>query len=267
MELNKLYTGECSNLMSKYMSDNFVDLTVTSPPYSDLRDYQGYEFDFPKIAKELFRVTKKGGVLVWVVGDKTINGSETGESFRQALYFKDIGFKLHDTMIYEKSAFSNPSRNRYHQVFEYMFVFCKGKLKTFNPIKDKKNKYAGTARWGKNTKRQKDGTLKDGGNSGIYGEWGMRYNVWRYSVGGNVSSPDKIAFKHSAIFPEKLAEDHILSWSNEGDIIFDPMVGSGTTVKMAVANNRQYIGIDISEEYCKIARERVKEAESKRKLF
>ncbi len=253
MKTNCFYIGEGSRVLQECIDDKSIDLTITSPPYDQLRLYNGEAFTwdiFCSLAKELYRVTKPGGVVVWVVGDQTKDGSETLSSFKQAMYFKEeCGFKIHDTMIYNKTGFSNPSNNRYHQVFEYMFVLVKGKLKTFNPIKDRKNKYAGQSRWGKNMQRQVDGSLKEVKQTDPYGEYGMRFNVWIISAGGNVSTSDKIAFNHSAIFPESLANDHILSWSNEGDVVLDPMVGSGTTAKMAVLNNRQWIGIDRVESY------------------
>jgi len=247
--LNSIVCGNCVDVMKK-IPDETVDLVVTSPPYDNLRTYNGYSFDFENIAQQLLRVLKPGGVVVWVVGDGTEKGSETGTSFRQALHFKDIGFNLHDTMIYQKHNFSNPSRTRYHQIFEYMFILSKGKPKTFNPIKDRKNVYGGkVGSWGKNTVRQPDGSFKENKRK-TNSEYGMRYNIWR------IITHNKKA-KHPAMFPESLAEDHILSWSNEGDVVLDPMVGSGTTCKMAAKNNRAYIGIDISEEYCELARERI----------
>ena len=248
-------------------ADEVIDLVVTSPPYDNLRYYSTknkkeleniWNFEkFKIVAKELYRIMAKGGVLVWVVGDATINGSETGSSFRQALYFKDeCGFKLHDTMIYLKHNFSNPSSNRYHQVFEYMFVFVKDKLKTFNPIKDRKNKWAGQSCWGRNTIRTRNGELKEV-KKRIISEYGMRYNVWRYNIGYGFGQKDRIAYNHPATFPEQLAYDHIISWSNEGDIVLDPLCGSGTTLKMAEKLNRKWIGIEINPEYCEIAKQRV----------
>lgn len=252
MEINKIYCENCLDTMAR-MPDNFLDLTVTSPPYDNLRTYNGYEFDFESIAKELYRTTKEGGVVVWVVGDATIKGSETGTSFKQALYFKEIGFNLHDTMIYTKNGFSSPSSNRYHQTFEYMFVFSKGRPKTFNAIRDKKNTQSisrGT------TKRKQDGTTEKRPII-IQDEFGQRYNVWKYETGYMKTTTDKYAFDHPAMFPEKLAEDHIISWSNEGDTVYDPFMGSGTTAKMSLKNKRNYIGSEISEEYVKIAEERI----------
>ena len=257
-----LWQGDCLELM-KNIPDGSVDLTVTSPPYDNLRTYSGnitqWNFEkFKEIAKELYRVAADGGVVVWIVGDATINGSETGTSFKQALFFKEIGFNLHDTMIYEKPPRGAVGNNRgYWQSFEYMFVFSKGKPRTINLIKDRKNSEARSG--DKGTKRLQDGTLKRISRSG-YGEFGRRTNIWRYGIGKGQSTKDDVAFKHPAIFPEKLANDHIVSWSNEGDTILDPFMGSGTTGKMAVLNNRHFIGIELDEGYFNIAKERIEKA-------
>ena len=245
-ELGKLYQGDCLEVMDELIREGVkVDLTVTSPPYDNLRTYgetlAWNETIWKGVIERLYKITKEGGVVVWVVGDATVKGSETGTSFKQALYFKECGFNLHDTMIYSKTGMKNPSNNRYHQTFEYMFIFSKGKLKTFNPIKDRKNKYVGIY----------------GGEHSLRKEYGMRFNVWKYANGGNNSSKDKIAFSHPAVFPEQLANDHILSWSNENDIVFDPFMGSGTTGKMALLNNREFIGIEKVDEYFEIAKERI----------
>lgn len=259
LELNKVHLGSNVELM-KNIDDNMIDLTVTSPPYDDLRNYNGYSFDFENVAKELYRITKPGGIVVWVVGDSVNKGSESGTSFRQALYFKEIGFNLHDTMIYEKNTSSFPARrngNRYTQIFEYMFVFSKGKPKTANLICDKENKWAGSVNWGKNTQRGKDNDLKETSKIKEVPKYSPRNNIWRYVVGGGFASKDKIAYQHPAIFPEELAKDHILSWSNEGDIVFDPFMGSGTTAKMAMLNNRKWLGCEISQEYINITNERI----------
>lgn len=238
---------ECCDCVEgmKSLPDGCIDLTVTSPPYDNLRTYNGYSFDFESVARELYRVTKNGGVVVWVVGDQTVKGSETGTSFKQALFFMETGFNLHDTMIYQKSGVSYPDSTRYHQQFEYMFVFSKGKPKAINLIADRKNKYTGTV-----------GGNKRGGLC-KRGEYGRRFNVWYYPNGKHNTTKDLDAFKHPAVFPEQLAYDHIVSWSNEGDIVLDPFIGSGTTAKMAYKAGRHYIGFDISEEYCDISRARI----------
>lgn len=259
MELNYIYQGDSLEVLKSFPAAS-IDLIVTSPPYDNLRDYKGYDFNFEGLAGELWRIVKEGGVIVWVVGDATIEGSETGSSFRQALYFKDLGFRLHDTMIYEKTAAypASDKSNRYSQTFEYMFVFSKGAPKTTNLIRDRQNKWGGMTSFGTQSERLADGTLKK--RDKIYvAEIGIRFNIWNYATGKGQSTLDEIAFNHPAIFPEKLAADHIKSWSNEGDVVLDPMCGSGTTCKMAQKLNRKFIGIDISEDYCRIARERTKQ--------
>ena len=260
MEINKIYNEDCLTTMAN-MSNNFIDLVVTSPPYDSLRLYNDYSFDFENIAKELYRIIKTGGIVVWVVNDSTIDGSESGTSFRQALYFKEIGFRLHDTMIYEKNGPSFPARkdsNRYSQIFEYMFIFSKGKPKNVNLICDKPNRWTGTTHFGeKGSYRGKDDVLKERCIKPI-SDFSPRYNIWKYNRGYGYSTKDEIAFQHPAIFPDELAEDHIISWSNQNDLVYDPFTGSGTTLKMAILNSRNFIGSEISEEYCKIAEERIK---------
>jgi site-specific DNA-methyltransferase (adenine-specific) len=252
--INKIHNENCLETMLK-MPDNFIDLTVTSPPYDGLRTYKGYSFDFESIAKELYRVTKNGGVVVWVVNDSTKNGSESGTSFKQALFFKDCGFNLHDTMIY-KSEKPPLTHNRYEQKFEYMFVLSKGKPKSFNPILEPST-YAGQDKKSR-TLRQDSDNLSNRSGKGKVADFKMKGNVWEYSTGGGKSTKDAIAFKHPAIFPEKLAEDHIISWSNENEIVYDCFGGSGTTAKMSIINNRKWIVSETSSEYCEIIKERVK---------
>lgn len=249
MSEQKIIQGDCSEVM-KTFEDSCIDLTVTSPPYDNLRDYEGFSFDFEGIARELFRVTKDGGVVVWVVADATVDGSETGTSFKQALFFKEIGFNIHDTMIWIKGQLPFPSSNRYHQAFEYMFVFSKGTPKTFRPILDRRNSSFG--RSSIVNSRKKDGSIERGEEAVTIREFCERFNYWEMfnqTRGGEN--------EHPAIFPEKLAADHIISWSKEGDLILDPFNGSGTTTKMAKHLNRQFIGIDISEKYCEIAKSRL----------
>jgi len=268
MEINKIYNENCLDTMAR-MPNNFIDLTVTSPPYDNLRTYNDKidktwnEDVWQLIIKELFRITKEGGVVVWVVGDATINGSETGTSFKQALFFMQCGFRLHDTMIYLKDKSVFPEKIRYGQIFEYMFVFSKYKPKTHNLIKDRKNKYL---KVNSGTERLKNGeTLRQ--NSINLKEYGNRDNVWLYSTGYQKSAKDFIAYEHPAIMPEKLAADHIASWSNKGDLIYDPFMGSGTTAKMAYLQNRNYIGSEISSEYIKIAEKRLKPYLTQTRLF
>jgi len=255
IELNTCYNENCLDTMAK-MPDCFVDLTVTSPPYDDLRKYKGFSFDFESVSKELYRVTKKGGTVVWVVGDKTIKGCETGTSFRQALGFMDAGFNLSDTMIFEKT---NPlptdKKYRYYQCFEYMFVLTKGKAKTFNPQTEPTvgtgKKYKSS--WGRD---ETDKMIISTGKERVVSDKKCRRNIFRYGISLNVATKDKFAFKHPAIFPEKLAEDHIISWSNEGDLVYDCFAGSGTTAKMSIINKRNWIASEMSKDYCEIIAER-----------
>lgn len=233
----------------KQLDDNSIDLVVTSPPYDNLRKYNGFTWDFESTAKELYRVTKQGGVVVWIVGDATIKGSETGTAFKQALFFKECGFNLHDTMIWQKT---NPmpkvKTKRYFDVFEYMFIFSKGQPKTFNPIqvecKCGGKIYNSTCKnmGGENGRIKKNFVLNKTRN---------KNNIWEIAIAQNKTA-------HPAVFPEQLANDHIISWSNEGDVVCDPFMGSGTTAKMAKLNGRNFIGFEISKEYCDIAEERLK---------
>lgn len=251
IELNTILNYNCVEGMSK-MDDEFVDLVVTSPPYDDLRDYKGYNFNCSDIAKGLYRVMKTGGIVVWVVADRTIKGNRTLTSFKHALTFQEVGFNVHDVMIYKKKNTPFMRSNAYTNCFEYMFVFSKGKPKTFNPIK------VPTVRNG--YEKMPVNKKADGINNKVLGKLNKektRNNIWEYAVGLGGSTSDKIAFKHTAIFPEKLAQEHILSWSNENDIVFDPMCGSGTVCKMAMLNERNYIGMDISKEYVELAKKRI----------
>jgi DNA modification methylase len=265
--LNKISCGNSVDLM-KLIPDNSIDLTITSPPYDNLRTYKDkikdgvvfdeyFSFPFVDMSKELFRITKDGGIVVWVVNDQIINGGESGTSFRQALKFQEIGFKIYDTMIYHKNGAPFPETGRYSQVFEYMFVFLKGKKpNTVNIIKDKENKWAGVSNFGKRSARTKEGEIKKMENFTV-SKFGSRYNVWYINNGAGWTTKDKYAYDHPAMFPESLAEDHILSWSKEGDVVFDPMCGSGTTPKMAKLNNRNFIGFDINQEYVNISNKRI----------
>jgi len=254
--LNQILCGDCSVLMKRIPNDS-VDLILTSPPYDDLRNYKGYCFDFHAVSCEILRIIKPTGVVVWVIGDRVVKGNRTLTSFKQALAFQDIGFKMHDVMIYRKRNTPFMRSNAYTPCYEFMFVLTKDSVGTFNPLMTASKRH-GREKLTVNKKA-------DGINKKVYGELKdekVLTNVWEYAVGLGGSTRDRIAFKHPAIFPEKLAEDHILSWTNENDIVLDPMCGSGTSCKMAKLSKRNFIGMDISEEYCRIAQERVSEKES-----
>lgn len=265
LPIDRIICGDCLEIMSDW-PDNSVDLTVTSPPYDNLRDYEGYTFEFEKIARQLYRITKQGGVVVWVIGDATINGSETGTSFKQALYFKEIGFNLHDTMIYQRQG-RFPDKKRYSADFEYMFILSKGELSIANLINDKINIEAGKRVHGRQRRKNGDMEKLSGMKRGaVYNQFGVRSNVWTLKAGFGISTKDAV-WEHPAVFPEALARDHIKSWSNLGMIVLDPMCGSGTTCKMAMLLDRHYIGIDISEKYCELARNRIKQAQAQQRMF
>lgn len=255
---SEAYCGECSEMM-KSLPDNSIDLTVTSPPYDDLRTYKGYVFNWENVIKELYRVMCRGGVVVWIVNDGTENGSETGTSFKQALYAKECGFNLHDTMIWKKECSPFPERNRYYQNFEYMFVWSKGKPKTFNPIKDRKNIKANINPH--STFRDKTGKTKKPKHQIIINEYGSRFNVWE------VSTEKANKSDHPAVFPIKLVKDHIITWSNEGDTVLDPFLGSGTTRIAAHDLNRNFIGYEISREYFDKQEERYKNHAAQMTLY
>lgn len=252
LPLNEIICGDAVEIMQAMPPDS-VNLVVTSPPYDELRNYNGYRFNFEGIARGLFRVIKKGGVLVWVVGDKINKGNKSFTSFKQALFFQSLGFNAHDVMIYRKKNTPFMRSNAYTNCYEFMFIFTKGSPKTFNPLKTK------TVRQGQ--EMLPFNKKADGINKKIRAELKTEKtltNIWEYAVGLGGSTNDKIAFQHTAIFPEKLAEDHILSWTKKGDVVFDPMCGSGTTCKMAAINKRHYVGCDISKEYVELTKKRLK---------
>lgn len=263
----QLIHGDCLEKM-KDIPDGSIDLTVTSPPYDNLRTYNGMptwgEHIWKPCIEQLYRITKQGGVVVWVVGDATIKGSETGTSFKQALFAKDCGFNLHDTMIYHKNCLPK-NHNRYEQDFEYMFVLTKGQPTTFNPIRvpcsfpEKE-----TARQNSFFSQTKEicRSARSGKKRKPVGLDKIKGNIWRINAGAGHSTLDKEAFLHPAIFPEQLANDHILSWSNRGDTVFDPFMGSGTTGKMAILNNRNFIGIELDEAYFEIAKKRIERSDT-----
>jgi site-specific DNA-methyltransferase (adenine-specific) len=264
-----LLHGDCLVEMSK-IPDGSVDMILTSPPYDNLRTYNNsseWNFNvFKESASAFYRVLKQGGVIVWVVNDATIEKSETGTSFKQALYFKELGFNIHDTMIYAKHTCPFPSKVRYNQSFEYMFVLSKGVPKTINLLKDRPNKTAGRdLRNRLGTRRQKDGSLSqipDHRRNKTIKEFGVRENIWVYMTGIGMHE-SRVAHEHPATFPLKLAQDHILSWSNIDDVILDPFLGSGTTGVACVNTGRKFIGIEMDAKYFEIAKQRIVELTKK----
>lgn len=260
LPINEIVCGDNVAVMETFPNDS-IDLVVTSPPYDDLRTYGGHSWDFEGVAQQLWRIVKLGGVVVWITNDKTENGGESLCSFRQALAFDEIGFSV-ETMIYGKNGSPDPNQDnhRYLQSFEYMFCLVKGqKSATFNPITSQ-NIWAGSKR-APSAKMQRNGVARTYGKSasGKTHEKSKLPNIWVYPTGWNLTSKDASAFQHPAPFPEQLAHDHIISWSNENDIVLDPFNGSGTTTKMARLAGRRFIGIEVNPDYCEIAQKRLSE--------
>lgn len=260
--VGKILCGDNVEFM-QCLPQDCIDLVVTSPPYDNLRDYENsliWSFDkFKDVATELYRIMKPGGVVVWVIGDKTQKGNKSLTSFRQALFFQELGFNMYDIIIYEKAGTSPPHPNRYFNAYEYMFILSKGKIGTVNLLRDKKNTWGGHETYSEVTRREKDGTLTKKEKK-VINEFGVRTNIWRYVNGKGHAATEKVAHEHPAIFPEKLVEDNILSWSNAGDIVLDIFGGSGTTIKMAEKLNRRWMYVDKVREYCDIAVKRMSQA-------
>ncbi len=270
MQFGTIYPENCIETL-KRMDDELIDMTITSPPYDDLREYKGFVLPINEIARLLFEKTKPGGVVIWVVGDRTLNGNESLSSFRQAITFQESGFNVHDTMIYAKNnPIPSDCGKRYRQCFEYMFCFSKGQPKTFNPItqlikQEKAFKSFRITKVGRNDLAHDHVAPKERklDNIFFYDECNcekvLDYSeseIFYYNVGTS-SSRDKVAFNHPAIFPEKLVEDQISTWTNKGDLVYDCFMGSGTTAKVAHLLERRWIGSEVSSEYVDIATQRI----------
>jgi len=265
LELEKIYEENCLTTIER-MSDDWLDMTITSPPYDDLRDYNGYHFPVEDIAAGLFAKTRPGGVVIWVVGDRTLNGSETLTSFQHAITFRDAGFNVHDTMIYRKN---NPipqdCGKRYRQTFEYMFCFAKGSPNTFNPIMEPTKSAGQKIKAFRITGKGRGNVPDEDIGREVKAERKVS-NIFGYNVGTS-SSKDKIAFGHPAIFPEQLVDDQVRTWTNPGDLVYDCFMGSGTTAKVAHLLKRRWIGSEVSAEYVAIARERLAAYTEDEKFF
>lgn len=256
--MSNLLTLICGDALTELrkLRGESIHCCVTSPPYDNLRTYDGFSWDFEGTARELFRVMCAGGIVCWNVGDSVVDGSETLTSAKQKIFFREeCGFRIHDTMIYEKSNFAFPSSVRYHQTFEYVFILSNGKPRCFNPIKDKPNRHAGQMVFGRNTHRQRDGSFIEG-RQRVYNNLGMRGNVWRGNTAGQENPGDSNSFQHPALMPEWLAHDLILSWSNVGDTILDPFAGSGTTGQVALELGRKAVVIELNTKHCSLIRDR-----------
>lgn len=253
LPLDTIIHGDCVDVMQSFPDDS-IDLCITSPPYDDLRQYNGFRFDIDAVTPELYRIMKSGGVVVWIVADGTHKRARTGTSIRHKISFMNAGFAVHDWMIYHKIGIRYPDSSRYYSGFEFMPVFSKGFPKTINQIRDRENKSAGERKT--YSRREKNGSITETG-SVVMNQFGVRTNVWSYSSGSLTSAPDKLAFRHPALMPLALAEDHVVSWSKRGETVLDICCGSGQVPIAATIRDRRYIGIDCSREYVELARERL----------
>ena len=260
----ELVNGDCAAVLPGLPP---ADLILTSPPYDGMREYGGYSdaFDFDAVAAACVANLAPGGLLVWVVADQIVDGGDSGTSFRQALSFMGLGLTLHQPMIYQRWSLSGMRKKAYYKDFEYMFVFSKGKLKTANILEDKRNLATGGRKASKMSGLGRSGDNQNsylGLTGGIVPEYGRRGSVWYYNAGkyaGNLKGDldYQTLAEHPAIFPQRLARNHILSWTNPGDLVIDPMVGSGTTLRAAADFGRRAVGIEINPEYCDLIRQRL----------
>jgi hypothetical protein len=259
--VNQIIPCDCVEGM-RHLACACIPLTVTSPPYDDLRKYGGHCFEFEAVANELYRITIPGGVVVWVIQNEITDEGESATSFRQCFYFLELGFRLHCTIIMARAGTLSPGNVRYGPSPEYTFVLSKGRPRTVNILKDRPNKHAGVMRT-HFTRRSKDGVLYRAGGARTTPAWGKRSAIWCYATGRYSAKEEFVRRGHPALMPEAMAQDLIISWSQPGDLVFDPMCGAGTTCKMALLNNRSYLGMEVVQRYCEIARERVRLAQQK----
>jgi site-specific DNA-methyltransferase (adenine-specific) len=251
--VNQILQTDCVQGMQQ-LPDCCIPLTVTSPPYDHFRAYGGHRFDFEAVAKELWRITMKGGIVVWVVQDQVVKGSFTGTKHRQAIYFQELGFGIHNELTMVTLNSRIPQKVRYTPTSHTAFVLAKGHPRAVNLLRDKPNKQAGMYKptW---SRRTREGNRETGSYGKEVARFGLRSDVWVYLVGNNVTTTD--GTKHPALMPEEMAEDLIVSWSRPGDLVFDPFAGAGTTCKMAMLNHRHYLGMEIHEPYVHVAKARL----------
>lgn len=258
-QMNCVHLGDCVDGM-RGLPESCIPLTVTSPPYGNLRKYGGHLFDFEAVAQELWRVTAPGGVVVWVVADHVKGGTETGDVCRQQLRFQELGFRAHEKLVMSKS-YRLPQKTRYFgDCLEFALVLSKGKPRSINLLRDKENSTPGQCR--RFSQMAPDGRRSVSTKKYTVGRYGVRGKVWYYPRGGQLTTSDRAAFQQTAPMPVEMARDHIRSWSRPGDLVFDPFLGSGTTAKMALLNDRRYLGYEVHEPYFEIAQRRLVNARS-----
>jgi site-specific DNA-methyltransferase (adenine-specific) len=260
--VDQIIHNDCVSEMAT-LPDNCIPLTVTSPPYDKLRRYGGQRWSFEtfeKVARQLFRLTMPGGVVLWVVQDGTVDGSLTGTSARQWLYFQQIGFDLNSVLILATRGWRSQT-SRYANQFHFGFVLSKGRPRAFHPIRDRINSTAGQRLRCSRRSASGEAVTTYNGDRRL-GLHGYRANVWFYDVGGGKSTKDRYASRHEALMPEQMARDLIISWSRPGDLIFDPFCGAATTCKMALLSHRHYLGIEAHALYYRLALRRMRDAQT-----
>lgn len=261
LPINTILHGDSAEVMQSF-PDKCIPLTVTSPPYAKMRLYGGHDYTwetFKSVATQLVRITMEGGVICWVVRNQIVKERENLQAEKEKLFFADdLGLWPHQTIIGAPKGVPLPQSRRYASNFDYVYVFSKGHPRIVNIIRDRRNSRFGDLKSNRLI-RESNGSerLACGGEYAI-AKWGFRSNLWSYSTGGNHTATDRISAKHPARMGEPLAEDLIISFSKPGDLVFDPFAGAGTSLKMALLNQRQWLGVEIFDEYVELIEKRMR---------
>lgn len=238
------------------LASDSVDLVLFSPPYDGVRDYRGnWTLDLPALGSELLRVVKDGGFAVMVIADGTKNQRKSMTTFRTAVAWEDAGWSLFESVIYSRDG--RPGAwwaTRFRVDHEHILMFYKGKRPrpvTHHDGLRVPSKHAGKKWTG--TQRLTDGTLVK--TSATVAADKCRGTIWHYATSNSEGNRTKA--KHPATFPDALARDVILALSAPGDVVYDPMMGSGTSVVIAAQEGRRWLGNDFFAEYVEIAQQRL----------
>ncbi len=257
LPLNKIICGDCVEVL-KSIPDNSIDLVVTSPPYDGIRKYNGFSFNLHSTGKELFRVLKDGGIIAMVIQDQTKNFGKSLTSFKTIIdWCENVGFKLFETIIYKKHGAEGAWwTKRFRVDHEYIPIFLKGERPAYfnkEPLKIP-SKHGGKTMTGCATRLTNGKTLKS--KRVFINPMKCRGTLWDYTTCGDGT---RLKHQHPATFPDKIPVDFIRCFCPKNGIVLDPFIGSGTTALAAIQLNRNYIGIDISKEYCELAKKRIRE--------
>jgi hypothetical protein len=253
---NAILLGDALEILSRIPAGS-IPLTLFSPPYDGIRDYgKNWSLDYKTLGRLLFGATCDGGVCAVVIGDGTKDFAKSLTTFRWAVDWVDnTGWRLFECCIYSRHG--NPGAwwtQRFRVDHEYILIFFKGdRLRCFDktalmiPSKHAGKVYSGTDR------------LTNGGFKKIepkaVNDLKCRGTIWGYATSNSEGNRTKL--EHPATFPDRLADDLIHCFSKPGDLVFDPMCGSGTTCVMAAKAKRDYLGIEINPEYHSIAMKRI----------